>query len=159
MRLTPYPGCRLRGWLGGLALLARAEAADRLIDRLAAAAESPAFRTCRFDTLLCLVHCWRAEGCRPHDTSPGIEGQSDARYRLAATWLKVPLKLVPTVVMTATAATAISAAIRPYSIAVTPLSSLTRREIRLNTYHLHYISVAPNWYFTNILSGYETIGS
>ena len=58
------------GWLGGLALLARAEAADRLIDRLAAAAESPAFRTCRFDTLLCLVYCWRAEGCRPHDTSP-----------------------------------------------------------------------------------------
>jgi hypothetical protein len=50
------------GWLGGLALLARAEAADRLIDRLAVAAESSAFRTCWFDTLLCLVHCWRAEG-------------------------------------------------------------------------------------------------
>ena len=147
------------GWLGGLALPARTEAADRLIDRLAVAAESSAFRTCWFDTLLCLVYCWRAEGCRPHDTSPGIAGQSGARYRLAATWLKVPLKLVPTVVMTATAATAISAAIKPYSIAVTPLSSLTRREIRLSTYDLPYISVISNWYSTNILSEYETIGS
>jgi hypothetical protein len=74
-----------------------------------------------------------------YDTSPSIEGQSDARYRLEATVLKVPLKLVPTVPMMATAATAISEAISPYSIAVTPLSSLSRREIRLSIHDLHYI--------------------
>src|SRR6516162_2677074 len=44
-------------------------------------------------------------------------------YRLAATLLKVPLRLVPTVPIIVTAATAMSAAIRPYSIAVTPASS------------------------------------
>ena len=43
-------------------------------------------------------------------------------YRLLATVLNVLVKLVPTDVIIAMAATAISAAIRPYSIAVTPLS-------------------------------------
>src|SRR5262249_45791824 len=74
-------------------------------------------------------------------TLPSIERQSGACYRLAATLLKVPLKLVPTVPMMVMAATAISAAISPYSIAVTPLSSLTRREIALNTSHLHLMSL------------------
>jgi hypothetical protein len=37
------------------------------------------------------------------------------------------LRLVPTVVMTTTAATAISAAISPYSIAVTPRLSVIRQ--------------------------------
>jgi hypothetical protein len=50
-------------------------------------------------------------------------------YRLLATWEKTPLRLVPTVPMTTTAATAISAAIKPYSIAVTPASfSINRRK-------------------------------
>ena len=44
-------------------------------------------------------------------------------YSLAATLLKVLLRLVPTVVMIVTAATAIRAAISPYSTAVTPVSS------------------------------------
>jgi hypothetical protein len=44
-------------------------------------------------------------------------------YSLAATLLKVVLRLVPTVVIMVTAATAISAAINPYSTAVTPVSS------------------------------------
>ena len=55
-------------------------------------------------------------------------------YRLAATLLNVPLRLVPTVPMMVMAATAISAAINPYSIAVTPLSSLTRQERNFSTY-------------------------
>src|SRR5271166_3905516 len=46
-------------------------------------------------------------------------------YSLVLTVLKVLLRLVPTVVMIVTAATAISAAIRPYSIAVTPDWSAT----------------------------------
>lgn len=45
-------------------------------------------------------------------------------YRLVATVLKTPLRFVPTVPMTVTAATAINAAIRPYSMAVAPHSSL-----------------------------------
>jgi len=54
-------------------------------------------------------------------------------YRLAATWLNTPLRSVPTVPMTTTAATAISAAISPYSIAVTPRLSLIRqyRDVKL----------------------------
>jgi hypothetical protein len=40
--------------------------------------------------------------------------------RWVATVVKVPVRLVPTVPITVTAATAISAAMRPYSIAVTP---------------------------------------
>jgi len=44
-------------------------------------------------------------------------------YSLVATLLKVLLRLVPTVVMMVTAATAIRAAISPYSTAVTPVSS------------------------------------
>jgi len=44
-------------------------------------------------------------------------------YNLVATVLKVLLRLPPTVPMMVTAATAISAAISPYSIAVTPGSS------------------------------------
>jgi hypothetical protein len=47
-------------------------------------------------------------------------------YRQLATLLKVPVILVPRVVIAATAATAIKAAINPYSIAVTPDSSLIR---------------------------------
>ena len=50
-------------------------------------------------------------------------------YRLLATWEKTVLRLVPTVPITTTAATAISAAIKPYSIAVTPSSfSIKRRK-------------------------------
>ena len=41
--------------------------------------------------------------------------------------LNVLLRFVPTVPMTVTAATAINAAMRPYSIAVAPLSSLRHR--------------------------------
>ena len=48
----------------------------------------------------------------------------DRPSRPAAAWLKVPLRLVPRVPMMVKAATAISAAISPYSIAVTPDSSL-----------------------------------
>jgi hypothetical protein len=44
-------------------------------------------------------------------------------YSLAATLLNVLLRLVPTVVIMVTAATAIRAAISPYSTAVTPVSS------------------------------------
>ena len=52
-----------------------------------------------------------------------------AGYRLAATLLNVRLRLVPTVPITTTAATAINAAIKPYSIAVTPSSfSIKRRK-------------------------------
>src|SRR5262249_26054185 len=59
------------------------------------------------------------------DLEPRPPAQIGAdRYRLAATLLKVPLRLVPTVPMIVTAAKAISAAISPYSIAVTPDSSL-----------------------------------
>jgi hypothetical protein len=47
-------------------------------------------------------------------------------YSLAATVLKVLLRLVPTRVKAAIAATAINAAINAYSIAVTPDSSLTK---------------------------------
>src|SRR5581483_10588470 len=45
-------------------------------------------------------------------------------YSFVATVLNVELRLVPTVPITVTAATAIRAAIRPYSIAVTPSSLL-----------------------------------
>ena len=45
-------------------------------------------------------------------------GQLD--YRLLATSLNVVLRLVPTVPIMTTAAMAISAAIKPYSMAVTP---------------------------------------
>jgi len=48
-------------------------------------------------------------------------------YRLLATVLNVAVRLVPTDVIITMAATAISAAIRPYSIAVTPRLSLTKR--------------------------------
>ena len=41
--------------------------------------------------------------------------------------LKVVLRFVPTVPITVTAATAINAAIKPYSIAVAPRSSLISR--------------------------------
>jgi len=61
--------------------------------------------------------------------------------------------------MTVTATIEISEAINAYSIAVTPLSSLTTREIRLSTCDLHDIWAIHNSYFTHILSGYETIGS
>ena len=47
-------------------------------------------------------------------------------YRLLATVLNVAVRLVPTDVIITMAATAISAAIRPYSIAVTPRSFSTR---------------------------------
>ena len=47
-------------------------------------------------------------------------------YSLLATRLKVLLRLVPTKLNAAIAATAINAAINAYSIAVTPESSLTR---------------------------------
>ena len=46
---------------------------------------------------------------------------------MLATVLNVLVRLVPTDVIIAMAATAISAAIRPYSIAVTPRLSLTKR--------------------------------
>src|SRR5438477_7493731 len=47
------------------------------------------------------------------------------------TVLKVVLRLVPTAATATTIATAISAAIRPYSIAVAPDSSRTKRERKL----------------------------
>jgi hypothetical protein len=47
-------------------------------------------------------------------------------YSFAAMVLKVVLRLVPTRVKAAIAATAINAAINAYSIAVTPDSSLTK---------------------------------
>ena len=53
--------------------------------------------------------------------------RSSRRYRLAATVLKVLVRLPPTDEIIAIAATAISAAIRPYSIAVTPRSFSMRR--------------------------------
>jgi hypothetical protein len=49
-----------------------------------------------------------------------------SRYKLLATWLNTELRSVPTVPMTTTAATAISAAISPYSIAVTPRASVIK---------------------------------
>ena len=48
-------------------------------------------------------------------------------YRSVATVVKMLIRLVPTACMATIAATAISAAIRPYSIAVAPESSRTRR--------------------------------
>jgi len=54
-------------------------------------------------------------------------------YRLLATVLNVLVRLVPTNVIITMAATAISAAIRPYSIAVTPRLSLTKR---VSTYRI-----------------------
>jgi hypothetical protein len=47
-------------------------------------------------------------------------------YSFVATVEKVEVRFVPTVPSTVTAATAIRAAIRPYSIAVAPLSFLKR---------------------------------
>jgi hypothetical protein len=66
---------------------------------------------------------WERNGCRARHAACLL----DFFYRLAATWLKTPLRLVPTVPIMTTAATAISAAIRPYSIAVTPQLSLIRQ--------------------------------
>src|ERR1700686_5531489 len=45
--------------------------------------------------------------------------------------LNVPLRVVPTNVTAVMITTAINAAIRPYSMAVTPDSSLAKREIRV----------------------------
>jgi hypothetical protein len=66
-------------------------------------------------------------------------------YRLAATWLKVPLKLVPTVPMMVTAATAMSAAINPYSIAVTPRLSVIkqRRDINVGISNSPGLRISP----------------
>ena len=50
-------------------------------------------------------------------------------YKQAATLLNVLLRLVPTRVKAAMAATAINAAIKAYSMAVTPDSSRIRLEI------------------------------
>ena len=52
-------------------------------------------------------------------------------YSLAAMVLNVVLRLVPTKVKAAIAATAINAAINAYSIAVTPDSSLTNPTSRI----------------------------
>ena len=49
-----------------------------------------------------------------------------SRYKLLATWLNTVVRSVPTVPMMTTAATAISAAISPYSIAVTPRPSVNK---------------------------------
>src|SRR5437588_2704199 len=60
-------------------------------------------------------------------TLDGAGGPSSAFFQsLAAMVLKVVLRLVPTRVKAAIAATAINAAIKAYSIAVTPDSSLTK---------------------------------
>jgi hypothetical protein len=57
-----------------------------------------------------------------------FDGFQPTSYRLLAIALYVELRLVPTVPMTTTAATAISAAISPYSIAVTPRLSAIRAD-------------------------------
>src|SRR5262249_8351895 len=80
----------------------------------------------------------RAEELRSLISAP-IECRLDC-YRLLATWLKTPLRLVPTVPMTTTAATAISAAIRPYSMAVTPRLSLIRQR---KNWKLRILGVSP----------------
>src|SRR5205823_12671072 len=53
-----------------------------------------------------------------------FSGRPRPGYRLLATVPNTAFKLVPTVVIVATAATAIRAAINPYSIAVAPSSFL-----------------------------------
>jgi hypothetical protein len=59
----------------------------------------------------------------------GLRLSSQARYRQLAIVLKVVLRLVPTTENAAMAATAIRAAIKAYSIAVTPLVSPISRSI------------------------------
>ena len=54
-------------------------------------------------------------------------------YSFLATVENVPVRLLPTVVKTVTAATEIKAAIRPYSIAVAAVSSRHRLTMILNT--------------------------
>jgi hypothetical protein len=56
----------------------------------------------------------------PWKWTPTPTGQRQPGYRLAATSLKVLLRLVPTVPITVAAATPIRDPIRAYSIAVTP---------------------------------------
>ena len=70
---------------------------------------------------------------RPHatDKKGGTTSTAEAkgweeflgRYMSPATLLKMPVRLLPTAVNAPIAATAIKAAIKPYSIAVAPLSS------------------------------------
>ena len=74
-------------------------------------------------------------------------------YRLLATEPKTPFRLVPTVLIVATAATAISAAMRPYSIAVAPLSS--RRTAangeRFSKERMDFIGYSGEWVATTRL--------
>ena len=68
-------------------------------------------------------------------------GQSSLEsYSLAAMVLNVVLRLVPTRVKAAIAATAINAAIKAYSMAVTPDSSRTRLESKVRKRILLWVS-------------------
>jgi len=60
-----------------------------------------------------------------------VQAREIADQSLDETFEKVLVSLVPTVVMAVMAATAISEAIRPYSMAVAPDSSLAKRAKRV----------------------------
>jgi hypothetical protein len=74
-------------------------------------------------------HLLESVGVAVFGIGGGDPDANSSSYRLLATSLNVVLRLVPTVPITTTAATAISAAIKPYSMAVTPSSfSINRRK-------------------------------
>src|SRR5689334_19405719 len=81
----------------------------------------------------------RREAPRGSRSREGGNGTQRAEWRPyfsdVATVLKVPVRLVPTVVMAVMITTAIRAAIRPYSMAVAPLSFERKRLIvRMNRF-------------------------
>jgi hypothetical protein len=75
-----------------------------------------------------LVGARRRNGCHRASSEERLVAEP---YSWAAILLKVVLRFVPTRVKAAIAATAISAAINAYSMAVTPDSSLIRLERRV----------------------------
>ena len=89
---------------------------------------------------------WSAMGGREHRDMPDLEIERrrnlevpracQAYFRFEPTFEKVVLSLEPIVVMAAMAATAMSEAIRPYSMAVAPDSSRRKRDTV-------FIEVAP----------------
>lgn len=77
----------------------------------------------------------RQPGCQiMKDAAPQAllaPGDAELCYSELATVLNVPLRLVPTVATTPMMTTAMRAAISPYSMAVTPDSSVIKRDMIL----------------------------